>query len=314
MKTRTSLGLAAVASCAALVTAVGIGRDGDGKSARSDSKPSNGPYVALGDSYTAGPKIPAQNGRPAGCDRSSRNYPALVAGELGLKPHEFRDMSCSGAITDDLFAPQSTGNGVNPAQLSAVSDATQLITLGIGGNDIGFSSMITTCVKVGVRYQIETRIGDSETNGAPCRDKYVSGDSDEVQAKIEAAGGRLSSVLDDIERQAPKARVYVVGYPAILPADSSRCARAMGLAPGDVRFLREKEQQLNAMLRNSAQAAGAVYVDTYASSIGRDACADRDVRWVEPLIPESAAAPVHPNERGELGMARAVLRAVGTTS
>ncbi|GAA3790633.1 SGNH/GDSL hydrolase family protein [Streptomyces phyllanthi] len=312
MKTRTTLGLAAVASCAALVTAVGIGRDSDGKSASSYLKPSNGPYVALGDSYTSGPKIPAQNGRPAGCDRSSRNYPALVAGELGVKSDEFRDMSCSGATTDDLFAPQSTDNGVNPAQLSAVSDATRLITLGIGGNDIGFSSMITTCVKVGVRYQIETRI-DSETDDAPCRRKFVSAGTDEVQAKIEAAGGRLSSVLDDIERRAPKARVYVVGYPAILPADSSGCERAMGLAPGDVSFLREKEQQLNAMLRNSARVAGAVYVDTYTSSIGRDACAGQDVRWVEPLIPESAAAPVHPNERGELGMARAVLRVVGAT-
>lgn len=311
MKTRTTLGLATVASCAALIAAVVIGRDGDGKSAPTSLRPPNGPYVALGDSYTAGPKMPVQNGKPAGCDRSDRNYPALVADALDVKPADFRDMSCSGATTDDLSVPQSTDSGVNPAQLSAVSSATRLITLGIGGNDIGFSSMITKCVQSGFLYQMENRIGDPETEDAPCRKRYVSGDTDKVKSKIEAAGVRLSAVLTDMERRAPDARVYVVGYPAILPAKGDGCVRAMGLAPGDVRFLREKEQQLNAMLRDAAKGAGAVYVDTYSPSVGSDACADPDVRWIEPLIPEAAAAPVHPNERGALGMARAVLRAAG---
>ncbi|MEU6511484.1 hypothetical protein [Streptomyces sp. NPDC046942] len=61
------------------------------------------------------------------------------------------------------------------------------------------------------------------------------------------------------------------------------------------------------MLRDRAKAAGAGYVDTYTPSAGRDACADRDVPWIEPLIPQASAASVHPNERGERGMARVVL-------
>ena len=311
MRTRTTLALAAAVSCTTLIATVATSRDGHDGAASSPLPLPKGPYVALGDSYTAGPKIPDQNGKPAGCDRSDRDYPALVADGLGLEGSEFRDVSCSGATTDDLFAPQSTDHGVNPAQLSAVSAATHLITLGIGGNDIGFSSMISKCIKAGFGYQLEKWVGDKEANDTPCRDEYVSGDTDDVRAKINVVGDRVSVVLGDIKRRAPKAQVYVVGYPSILPAKGGECGQLMGLAPGDLSFLREKEQQLNTMLHDKARAAGAVYVDTYTPSVGLDVCANRDVRWIEPLIPEAPAAPVHPNERGERGMARAVLRAAG---
>lgn len=316
MNSRTVLGLAGAALCATFLTVVAVG-DGAGGGVASSAPlvPSNRPYVALGDSYTAGPKIPGQHGKPAGCDRSDRNYPALVADGLGLGAAEFRDVSCSAATVGDLLAPQPTDDGVNPAQLSAVTTATRLVTIGIGGNDIGFGSLITTCVKDGVRYQVASRFEDGAVDDAPCRRRYdVLGGTDEVAARIGAAGRRLSGALTDIRRRAPEARVYVVGYPSILPArggdGDGGCGRATGLAPGDVSFLREKERQLDTMLRERAKNAGAGYVDTYTPSVGRDACADEDVRWVEPLIPSAPAASLHPNERGERGMARAVLRAV----
>jgi len=123
----------------------------------------------------------------------------------------------------------------------------------------------------------------------------------------------LSGALSEVKRRAPRAAVYVVGYPAILPSGGKRCDDDMTLAPDDLRFLDTKERQLNSTLRKRAEAAGAVYVDTYAPSVGRDACAARDSRWIEPLMPAADAAPVHPNERGERGMADAVLRALGTS-
>ncbi|MFG2940467.1 SGNH/GDSL hydrolase family protein [Streptomyces sp. NPDC048282] len=310
MRTRTGFALAAVASGVALAAAVTVGRDGGG-TASAHTVP-KGPYVALGDSYTAGPGIPGRHGRPAGCERSDRNYPALVAAGLGLRSAEFRDVSCSGAVTADLSAAQSTDDGANPAQLSALTASTRLVTLGIGGNDIGFASLLTTCVKDGVKYQLEERIMSGAADRAPCRGRYVSDGTDEIEGRISTVGGRLSGVLDDIRRRAPEARVYVVGYPAILPAEGTDCA-ALGLAPGDVGFLRETEHRLNAVLRQRARAAGAGYVDTYTPSAGRDACADAAVRWIEPLVPAAPAAPAHPNERGERGMADAVLRAVTAT-
>jgi lysophospholipase L1-like esterase len=306
MKISVRAGLAGLLAFGVLGTAVTVARNDDG----TDPVPPKGPYVALGDSYTAGPRIPEQYGTPAGCDRSSRNYPALVARRLGLEAADFKDVSCSGATLDDLSGAQVTDDGTNSAQLWALSAGTRLVTLGIGGNDIGFSSMIKQCVQQGVLYYALG--GDKQADGgAPCRTRYAAGSTDEVAKKIDAVDERLARALNEVGRRAPEARVYVVGYPAILPAESSGCGREMGLAPGDVAYLNEKEQQLNTVLRARARAAGVEYVDTYAPSVGRDACSTRGTRWVEPLVPRAPAASVHPNERGERGMADAVLKALG---
>ncbi|KPI07500.1 hypothetical protein OK074_0210 [Actinobacteria bacterium OK074] len=313
--TRTGMGVAL--ACGILVTAVGIGQSSDSnnnvksaKSAKSATEEEpTGPYVALGDSYTSGPRIPPRTGTPIGCDRSGRNYPALVAKELGLKAADFRDVSCSGATTSDLTAPQSTGNGTNPAQLSALTTGTELVTLGIGGNDIGFSSLITECVGAGTLFKLADRITDV-TDKAPCKEKYTSGGTDDVSRKIRTTGNRLTRVLNEIEHRAPNARVYVVGYPSILPVKGTACGRGLPIAPGDVTFLRQKQQELNSMLGQRARAARATYVDTFTPSAGHDACSPAATRWIEPLKPSSPAAMVHPNERGEQGMATAVLSAV----
>lgn len=298
---RTGIGVAL--ACGVLVTAVTVGQNSDSDN---DKAPPKGPYVALGDSYTSGPKIPDQTGKPAGCDRSSRNYPALVAKELGIKTADFRDVSCSGATLTDLTTPQTTDKGTNPAQLSALSATTKLVTLGIGGNDIGFSSMITKCVGTGVLFKMADNIADI-SDKAPCEERYSSGQTDKVTQKISATGDRLARTLNEIERRAPEAQVYVIGYPAILPTKGTDCGGEIPLAPGDVAFLRHKEQQLNTMLRDRAKDAGATYIDTFTPSIGHDACSPANTRWIEPLKPSSPAAVVHPNERGEAGMATAVL-------
>jgi lysophospholipase L1-like esterase len=254
----------------------------------------SGPYVALGDSYTAGPGIPAPTGLPAGCARSSHAYPALLAERLHLTATQFHDVSCSGARIADLNGEQSTSDGVNPAQLSALTSATRLVTVGIGGNDIGFADLVERCVAAGLLRQ------------APCRDQLTAG-GDSVEARIRRAGERLGLALAEIRHRAPQAQVYVVGYPAILPADGVTCTSGLAMTAGDVAYLRIKEQHLNAMLRQRAQAAGVRFVDTWTPSLGHDACETPGLRWVEPLLPTAQAAALHPNARGEQGMAAAVL-------
>src|SRR5207237_9511985 len=77
-------------------------------------------YVALGDSYTAGPVIPVLQPDPLGCLRSDHNYPHLVAPFLALPV--FRDVSCSGATTDDMTQPQDVTLGPpNPPQFDALN-------------------------------------------------------------------------------------------------------------------------------------------------------------------------------------------------
>jgi hypothetical protein len=264
------------------------------------------PYVALGDSYTSGDGIPDQVGQPAGCDRSDRDYPALVAASLRLSAAQIHDVSCSGATIADLSAPQPTKNGTNPAQVTALSDATGLVTLGIGGNDVDFAGVLGRCVE---RDMLAALI-DRSTGLAPCRAYYTSGGVDQIRQKIQTAADNLSAALAQIKQRAPHARVYVVGYPALVPPSGTSCARTLGITEGDVAFLHDEELGLNSMLKQRAEADGAVFVDTFAPSAGHDACSSSFGRWIEPLIPASAAVPLHPNARGEQGMADAVVRAI----
>ena len=280
---------------------------GASASASARAELTQGSYVALGDSYTAGPDIPAQVGTPSGCERSSHSYPALVAQSLGFTADRVDDVSCSGATIADLTSEQSTSDGVNAAQLSALSSNTTLVTLGIGGNDVDFTAVLTRCVELDL---IPALAGRAGSELSPCQAYYTSGGTDQVEQKIQDAATGLSSALSKISQRAPQARVFVVGYPQLLPSGGSSCADTLGITSADLVFLNHEELRLNAMLKADAQAAGAVYVDTYTPSQGHDACSDSATRWTEPLTPSSPAAPLHPNARGQQGMADAVLSAI----
>ncbi|WP_433554088.1 SGNH/GDSL hydrolase family protein [Micromonospora zamorensis] len=253
-----------------------------------------GRYVALGDSYAAGPLIPTQVN--LNCLRSNRNYPSLVATAAGSS--SFADMSCSGATTEDILSGGSGALGIAlPPQLSAVTSNTSLVTVQIGGNDIGFSSIITDCAEASL----------SSPLGSPCKNSFTAGGVDQLQARIVAAKPKVTAVLQAIRRVAPSARVVVVGYPAILPDTGYGCWPLVPIAYQDVPYLRGVEKSLNAMLASAANANGATYADVYTPSIGRDTCKSSGTRWVEGLVPQNAAAPFHPNARGEQGMATALL-------
>lgn len=93
-------------------------------------------YVALGDSYAAMGSISAPAEDQAVCLRSTDNYPAVVL--AGLQVESGTDVSCAGATMPDLLQPHQAGEAELPAQIDALSPDTDLITLSIGGNDLGF--------------------------------------------------------------------------------------------------------------------------------------------------------------------------------
>lgn len=254
-----------------------------------------GRYVALGDSYTAGPLIPNQSGTPLGCLRSDQDYPAEVQRALAFA--QFADVSCSGADTGDMTEAQGVTPGPNPPQFSVLTSDTTVVTLGIGGNDIGFSSIIESCVTL-------------NPFATPCRDRYVVGGVDQLAGRIQATAPKVAAVVQGIHQRSPAATVFVVGYPTILPDTGFGCWPSLPIGWGDVAYLRTTEKGLNAMLAQQAAANGAVYVDTYGPSIGRDACRSATTRWVEPLVPANPAAPVHPNARGMDGIAAVVRAAI----
>jgi hypothetical protein len=252
-------------------------------------------YVALGDSYTAGPVIPAQQNDPAGCLRSDHNYPHLAAPSLNLSA--FRDVSCSGATTANMTQLQDVTPGPNPPQFDALNSNTAAVSLTIGGNDIGFTSIAENC-------------SSPVHSGTPCQDKYVVNGDDTISDRIAATAPKVAAVLQGIKDRTVHAKVFLLGYLDILPDNGVGCYPQMPITDGDVPYLRDKEKQLNAMLDYVTVASGDVYVDTYAPSIGRDACQLPTVRWVEPVVPVNPAAPIHPNLAGMQATANVLLTAM----
>jgi lysophospholipase L1-like esterase len=250
-------------------------------------------YVALGDSYTSGPLIPRQV--DAACARSDHNYPSIVAARLGASP--FKDVSCAGATTDHMWKSQ----GTNGPQLDAVQRDTDLVTVQIGGNDIGFGSIIATCAQLAAQ----------DPAGDPCRRHYSASGVDQLSVAIARTAPRIAQVLRAVHQRAPHARVLVVGYPDLLPDDGSGCAPQVPFAAQDFPYLRDTGKNLNLMLRLVARWSGAEYVDTYGPTIGHDMCKAPEDRWIEPLRPASPAAPAHPNAKGEEVMAQAVYQRLG---
>ncbi|KJS55799.1 hypothetical protein VM98_11085 [Streptomyces rubellomurinus subsp. indigoferus] len=268
-------------------------------------------YVALGDSYAAGAGVPGQS---AGlCLRSDRNYGHLVAAALGA--NAYTDVTCAAAKVSAMTQPQYDAFlKVNDPQLNAVTADTDLVTLGIGGNNLGTSDL-------GVGDVIATCVAGAVVNplGTPCQDVYNNGHwdwsswswqygEDKLADRIEAARPQVADTLQRIHAKAPNAKVLLVGYPSVLPADGSSCVLRQPLAPRDVPYLHRTLEALNSMLADTAAANGAVYVDTQTPTAGHDACSDD--RWVEGALPGSPAVPFHPNATGEKVMADAVLAAL----
>ncbi len=244
-------------------------------------------YVALGDSFTAAPLVPGTEFAD-GCFRSSGNYPALAAEELGAR---LKDVSCSGAATADFDERQVMAfNGATervPPQLRAVRPGTDVVTVGIGGNDEDlFQTLVQQCTSVATQ------------PGAPCTDLLRESYGDPAGV-LDVVGRRVTGVLREIRKQAPEATVVLVGYPRLV---ADRPCPAMPLAEGDVALLADLESELNDALRRAARTARAEYLDMHPVSEGHEVCSDDP--WVNGRITDQTRAlAFHPFEEGQQAVA-----------
>ena len=266
-----------------------------GSSSGSSSSPSSSPagssspvaprfqrYVALGDSYTAAPGVPGTSSRD-GCFRSTGNYPHLLAAALPVA--RLVDVSCSGASTADVRHRQA---GRVPPQLDAVTRRTDLVTIGLGGNDEAlFRRLLGGCDRT------------ARSPRAACFD--ASGFAP-ILDRIEQ---NLVGVVRAVRAKAPSARVLLVGYPQVVPA-SGGCSKTPYVAGGD--FARRANQGLTDAVRRAASAAGVGYVDVWSASAGHDVCSADP--WINgPSGP--GAAPFHPFAVEQAAVARLVAAALG---
>jgi lysophospholipase L1-like esterase len=152
-------------------------------------------YVALGSSFAAGPGLrPRAEGSPRAAGRSSVNYAHLVAEQLELA---LTDVTFSGATTADVLKA-----GKRPAQLDAVTADTELVTITIGGNDIGYLGALTLG-------SVPAILGPKQL--AAILDPYTLDD------RFDKLRDALTQIAARVREQAPDARLVFVEYLNILP-------------------------------------------------------------------------------------------------
>lgn len=263
-------------------------------------------YVALGDSYSAGLGLTPSTGLPTPeCGQSSVNFPHQVATAYGLN---LTDVTCSGAETGDITVDSQFGN-ISP-QIAALSADTDVVTLTIGGNDLGFTDVIQTCLAQTADGPLlfPTQDGVFLPN---CNAGYAADGVDRLALKISAqVAPSLATTYAAIAAAAPNAKVFVVGYPSIFPATipAAGCFTTLGSAPNtfpfttvDTAYLHSVEVKLDAAIQSATRTAGFTYVPSFASSFGHDACVTDGTAYVNGvLLGDGGLQPgtLHPNTLG----------------
>lgn len=293
LRSRFAIGAAVTALACSLTTASSEAATTAGPSA---STPPWSHYVALGDSFVSSPLTGLPVGRPVGCFRTQNNYPRQIA--AALNPSVFVDQSCGGATTVDFFQQQDVLGGPNKPQLEAVTRDTTLVTIGVGGNDVGLIGWAESCVRLNLATQ-------------DCFDQTMPGDNDPFIRRIARLAPRFDLVLETIRKKAPKAKVMVIGYPVVAPVTGAGCFPQLPIRDDDVAYLRDTQIMLNKLLKNLTLARGDTFVDTYDTSVGRDPCQIDGIKWIEGMLPDAPAASLHPNLRGQQALAAEVLAALG---
>jgi lysophospholipase L1-like esterase len=261
-------------------------------------------YVALGDSYSAGLGIAPPTGLPTPeCAQSASNYPHQVAAAYGL---ELTDVTCSGADTADITT--TSQYPASAPQVSALSADTDIVTITIGGNDLGFADVARSCLAQSASGPLlfPTNEGVFLPN---CAAAYTAqGDSLAARLAVEVAPA-LATTYAQIAAAAPNAEVFVVGYPRIFPGTlpEGGCytspfstANSYPFTDVDTAYLHSVEVKLDAAIQAAAAAAGFTYVPTFSTAGENSACAPVGTAYVNGVILSEAGAlsSLHPNTLG----------------
>jgi hypothetical protein len=228
--------------------------------------------AGLGDSYSSGLGTGTYYEDSGSCKRSPDAYPVLDSERIGAA---LTFVACSGATTAD----------VESDQLSALSSSTTDVTMTVGGNDIGFADVITTCA-------LPSWAGDCFGAIRAAR-ALITG----------VLPGSLDTLYGDIAAQAPNATVVIVGYPHLFNGED--CDPATFFTPAEEKALNAATNLLDKTIKKRAGAAGFAFANPRKAFQGHAIC--DDVPWINGLtfpIDES----FHPNVLGQQGYADVVAK------
>jgi lysophospholipase L1-like esterase len=219
-------------------------------------------YVALGDSYSSGVGAGSYIDSSGSCDRSTKAYSALWA--AAHSPSSYSSVACSGATTSD----------VNSSQLSALNSSTSLVSLTIGGNDIGFSNIMTTCALQGT-------------------DACVAAVQSAENAVQSTLPGKLDTTYNGIHQHAPNARVVVLSYPVFYQLGTF----CVGLSAKSHAKIDEGINLLDDTIQAAAQRHGFVFADVRDIFVGHQLCSGD--KWLHALNFSDITESYHPTATGQ---------------
>ncbi|MFC9746989.1 SGNH/GDSL hydrolase family protein [Streptomyces niveus] len=265
-------------------------------------------WVALGDSYTAG-VIPAAGDTfeipRDGCERTDRSYPQVIDRDLGSL-FDLTNVSCGAATIENVTDRAQEPIGRNlppfsqdpdypfpavPPQSEAVGPGTDVITVGVGGNTLGFAEILVKCMELGQ---------GSGAVGTPCKDDLAAG----IPARLSKVGKEYDRMLTVLNERAPKAKILTIGYPAIVPKDTSKCrsndlTQFGSITKGDLDWLRQDvlEPLNKAIEKSTGTQKAASFVDLDESSQNYSVC-DTGKRVEGFITAPDQLSFVHPNAQG----------------
>ena len=240
MPTRASATVAVLAMLLALLLAL--------LTSMSAARAATRTYVALGDSYSSGTGTRTYLDDGTTCQRSVHAYPSLLAAAKG---YALNLRACSGAKVSDVSA----------LQLSALSATTRYVTVSVGGNDAGFTSVLSACAQ--------------PWWAADCGRAV-----DRAESHIRTAlPGALASLYAAIRARAPSAQVVVVGFPRIF--NGTDCNALTWFSQPEMTRINAATDLLNARTASAATAAGFSFADPTTRFRGRAVCDSPE--WINGL-------------------------------
>jgi lysophospholipase L1-like esterase len=221
-------------------------------------------YVALGDSYSSGVGAGSYTSESGSCQRSTNAYPALWA--AAKAPASYVSVACSGATTSSVIN----------TQLSALSSATTLVSITVGGNDAGFANIMTTCALYGTAQCVSA----------------VQAAEDSARANL---AGLLNNVYNGISSRAPSARVVVLSYPVFYQLGVT----CIGLSAESRTKINEGINLIDDITRGEAVRHRFTFADVRSAFIGHQLCSGD--KWLHALNFADIGISYHPMATGQAG-------------
>jgi lysophospholipase L1-like esterase len=230
-------------------------------------------YVALGDSYSSGTGT-RDYSLNSGCQRGPYAYPALIKADRPNTNLTF--VACSGAKTGDVLANQ----------VQSLSTSTNIVTITIGGNDAGFSSVITQCA-LPWPWSCDSDITNAQN--------YIRN----------TLPGNLNNVYSQIKSRAPNARVVVLGYPRLFMGVD--CNAGTFFSGDEMTKLNATADLLKTTISARAAAYGFTFKDAIPAFTNHAVCSSSE--WLNGLS-NPVSDSYHPNRTGHKSGYEALVRSV----